>query len=160
MKHFSFILISTLLFCLSGFSQGTYPGRPQFGTAPNQNQTGATLTYAKANIADTAGATPDTITIIPASYDKTYVLTLTDSCVVAIKNTSTSWSYSTLNLIIQNTSGSNHWVKLLGYSGLATQWVLASAQSTKISPNSGKRCFISFICDGTAWVQKTTLITQ
>jgi len=148
-----------LLVCLAlgfGIFQ-SYTGRPLFGTASNQNNTGGVLTYALANIADTAGATVDTIVITPNNWNKLYVLTLTDSCVLAIKSTATSFTGSVMTVIVENTSGSSHFVNLLGYSGLATQWGVSST-GTKLLPASTKRVVITFVCDGTIWMEQSRVI--
>lgn len=135
----------------------SYTGRPLFGTASNQNNTGSILTYAITNIADTAGSTVDTITIIPNNFEKIYVLTLTDSCVVAIKSTASSFTGSVMTIIVENTSGSGHFANLLGYSGLATQWAVSST-GTKLLPASTKRIVITFICDGTVWLERSRVV--
>lgn len=150
MKNLLFLLVFSLMLVMSASAQ--YKSRPMFGTAANQDNTGRVLTYGYSTLEDTAGSTPDTLTIIPSNYNKYYMLTLTDSCVVAISNTSNSFIGSIITLIVENTAGSNHNVKLLGYSGLASQWIVSST-GTKLSVASSKRYVISFICDGTKWVE-------
>lgn len=146
--------IITLMFLLGTFisgvsAQGSYPGRPMFGTAPNQDNTGRALTYGYAAIGDTVGSTVDTILIIPNNYNKVYMCTVADSAVIAIKGLSTSFTGSFITIIMEGKSTSQ-WIKFLGYSGLATQWVTSN---TKISPAASKRAIITFFCDGTAWIE-------
>src|SRR4051812_8343188 len=101
----------------------SYTNRPLFGTQPNQDNTGRNLTYGSATIADTAGSTIGTIAIVPDNYDKYYTLNLVDSCVVVIKGTRSSFTYSHLRFVINAPASSGAKVKFLGYSGLASQWL-------------------------------------
>ena len=139
-------------------SAQTYPGTPLFGTTASTDRTYRSLQLGVTTIADTLGSTIDTITLIPgfvssagAVYDKFYTLTLSDSCVLAIANTASSYTFSRLHLIIVAPAISSK-VKFLGYSGLATQWHLTSA-ATSVSPTASHVLFMDFISFGTGWYQ-------
>lgn len=153
MKKILSIAICSLLFLTSSFAQHT---SPRFGTAINQDNTYQKLALGLNILADTAGATPDTLLIIPGVtarggvYSNHIQLTLKDSCVLAISNITSSYLYDELYVDIENTSGTPHWVQFLGYSGLATKWEMA-ATGTKISPNSGKTVSLLFKFNGVLW---------
>jgi hypothetical protein len=130
----------------------------RYGTAPNQNKTYGGLAIGQdKTLADTAGSTTDTVTIIPNSYTNHYVLTLTDSCVLSFSSIKDSWFGDNIVLTIENTSGSGHFVNFLGYSGLATKWGMSST-GTKISPASTKSATLTFFFDGVLWNEVTRSI--
>ena len=140
---------------LTSFSQ-TYPARPLFGTAPNQNNTGSSVTYNLVALGDTAGSTTDTVTIIPNNYTKYYSFTLKDSADLVIQSTNNSYTGSIMYVTIFNTSGSNHFLYFGGYSGLATQWIFPSGVSQKVTCNSGNTTIVAFLCTGVGWQELWT----
>ncbi len=135
---------------------------PRFGTAGNQDNTYSRLNLGSVKIADTAGATPDTVLINPGSnskvtgvYSNHYQLTLTDSCVLSISSLNSSWLWDEIVVDIENTSGSNHWVKFIGtwnYFAGVTAWGMSST-GTKISPTSGKAAILRFHFNGALWIE-------
>lgn len=155
MKKYLFLLLACTLLSATTFAQNT---TPRYGTAPNQDHTGKNLRYGLITLADTAGSTTDTITTngLDANglsfYHTDIILTLTDSCVFSWKSIASARLGDKITLIIENTSGSGHFVNFLGYSGLSTKWDMAST-GTKLSPNSAKRMTAEFSWDGTAWVE-------
>lgn len=151
-KIISFFSVS--MFAIIMIVASSYVGRPLFGTSPNQDNTGRQLTYGSLTINDTAGTVPDTITIVPSHYDKFYTLNLVDSCVIAIKTTSSAFTYSHIHFIINAGSAPNSNVKFLGYSGLASQWSTSTSGTTKFSVTSSHSATISFICTGTKFAEE------
>ena len=109
---------------------------PRFGTALGQDNTFRPLTLGVKELADTAGSTIDTVTFVSSLsqrgsiFDMNVKLTLTDSCVLAISSDGNSRYGDRMHLIIANTSGANHKVKFLGYSGLTSQWLMNAASGT------------------------------
>ena len=156
MKNFLRIALAfTLLsFTITSSAQSTYPGMPMFGTAPNQNNTGSVLTYGYVTISDTLGATTDTVTIIPKHYQKYYLLTLKDSCVLSIKNVGSSFTGDRMQIWISAPSNAC-FVNFLGYSGLVSQWKMTGG-TTKISPTQGHWWVGNFVCTGTAWIEESS----
>ena len=156
------LLLSSIFLSLafSGFSQaGSYPGYPLYGTAPNSDRTYRALQLGTTTIADTLGATIDTVQLIPgfvsgagAVFHKDYIFNLKDSAVLSIAKLSSSYEFSTMTIYI-NAPALSGKVKFLGYSGLATQWALTSG-ATSISPTASHWFVISFIQIGTAWVEQ------
>lgn len=143
------LVILTLM--IFGFS--SYVNRPLFGTQPNQDNTGRQLTYFFAPIADSAGSTCDTITVIPNGYNKVYDLTLSDSCVVAVKGTNSSFIGNHIQFVIHAPASSNSFVSFLGYSGLVNQWA-CTGNAAKQSLTSSRDFTISFVCTGTKWIEE------
>jgi len=159
MKKIISLLLVAITISVSISAQTVYPGVPLFGTQTNQDRTYRVLQIGTTTIADTLGSTIDTLTLIPgfvslagAVYNEEYVLNLKDSCVLAIRDVSSSYTYSTMTIIINAPSFGGK-VKFLGYSGLPTsQWDLASA-ATSVSPTGSHPLVINFKCSGTAWIE-------
>lgn len=157
MKKIMLLLLMATI-CTATIAQ-TYPGIPAFGTSANSDRTYRSLQLGITTISDSLGATPDTLTLYPGEvsgntvFEKYYVLNLKDSCVLAIRNVNKSYTGSKMHIWIAAPALSG-WVKFLGYSGLATQWALTSAQ-TKISPTASHWFVLNLICTGTAWVEES-----
>lgn len=159
MKHLLFLLAFALISSMA-LSQ-TYPPSPLYGTTSNSDRTFRSLQLGFTTIADTAGSTIDTIPLIPgfvngvgAVFHKDYILNLTDSCVLAIANTSSSYKFSTMTIYI-NAPALSGKVKFSGFSLLpATQWAL-SAAATSISPTASHWFVLNLVCTGTAWVEQS-----
>ncbi len=155
MKRIKLILLLTIS-CFSAFAQ--YPNAPIYGLAANTDTRFASLNITQVSIADTLGATPDTIQIIPGgmgalggvAFEKTYFFTLKDSACLVISKTSASYTGSRMRVVISNGAVSG-WVQFIGFSGLATQWKMP-AGTTKISPTASHIWVGHFFCNGTAWV--------
>lgn len=155
MKNFLSTIGALSLFAIIMLIASSYTGRPLFGTLPNQDNTGRQLTYGATTIADTIGATPDTILIVPENYDKYYSLTLSDSAVIAIKTTKSSFSYSHLHFVITATStAAAPWVKFIGYSGLTSQWLPNVSATSKYAVTASRTATISFVCTGTKYAEQ------
>lgn len=150
------LLIAAVLFAATSFGQSN---TPRFGTSANADNTFRTLALGLSPIADTAGSTVDTILITPGTgnrggvYMNHYELTLTDSCVLAIRSVGSSFKGDRMILAIYNTAGSNHFVKLLGYSGLATKWNTQTSGTSKVSVATGATTVMQFYFSGTKWVE-------
>jgi hypothetical protein len=164
MKKSILFLLIALIFSSGAFAQ--YPGVPIFGISANADRTYRSLQLGYQTITDTLGSTIDTIKIIPglisgsggAAFHKQYVLNLKDSCYLAISNTSMSYSFSTIDIIIAAPAIGGK-VKFGGYSGLASQWVFSGGGSTlSVSPTASHNYIIRFICTGTAWIQLSAAI--
>src|ERR1017187_5692028 len=103
-------ILSLVLFaCISAKAQ--YPAIPLYGTTANSDTRFSSLNVAQTSIADTLGATPDTLLINPGlmsggtggiAFHKTYFMTLKDSCVLAIKTLNQSYTGSTIRIVISN----------------------------------------------------------
>src|ERR1700735_2996188 len=85
----------------------TFPGYPLYGTAANQDRTYRSLQLGTSTIADTLGATVDTIQLIPgyvsgagAVFHKDYILNLKDSCALAITNLGNSYNFSSITIYV------------------------------------------------------------
>lgn len=131
---------------------------PRYGTAPNQNKTYTTLGIEQdITVADTAGSTTDTVFIAPNSYTNHYVMTVTDSAVLAFSSVKGSWFMDEIVIILQNTSGSGHFVDFLGTVGIPTKWGMSST-GTKISLASGKSALLTFKFDGALWIERSRSI--
>lgn len=152
------ILLSLLAFSFASAESQTYPGTPLFGTTASTDRTFRSLQLGVTTIADTLGSTIDTVQLIPgfvsgagAVYEKFYTLNLQDSCVLVISNTSSSYTYSRIHIIIVAPAISSK-VKFLGFSGLATQWHLTSA-ATSVTPTASHILTMDFFSFGTGWYQ-------
>lgn len=149
-KIFALIAIATCL-TLSVSAQHT---TPRFGTTNNSNRTFTSVSLGYKAISDTLGATPDTLTIGGGNYDencfeRTYVLTLKDSCVLAWSTLANAWLGDRITLIIENGAVSG-WVQFIGYSGLVSKWNMQSG-TTKISPTASRPYVARFVFDGATW---------
>lgn len=152
------LIIFALIFAFSGYSQGTAPAYPLFGTSASTDRTYRALQLGTATIEDTLGSTIDTITLIPgfisgagAVFEKMYTLNLKDSCVLAISNMSSSYLFSRMTIYI-NAPALSGKVKFLGYSGLSTKWALTSA-ATSVSPTASHYLIMKFEQVGGLWRQ-------
>lgn len=127
---------------------------PRFGTTNNSNRTFTSVSLGYKTLTDTLGATPDTLTIGGANYDencfdRTYILTLKDSCVLSWSSLASAWLGDRMTLIIENGAVSG-WVQFIGYSGLASKWNMQSG-TTKISPTASRPYVARFVFDGATW---------
>lgn len=129
----------------------SYVGRPLFGTATNQDNTGRSLTYGAFTINDTVGS--DTILIVPSNYDKYYTINIQDSAFICIKSTGSSFTYSHLHFIINAGAGSARAVNFIGYSGLATQWLPTTTGTSRFALTASHTAQIEFVCTGTAFAE-------
>lgn len=149
------VLIAVMaLTSVSSLAQKTIP---RYGTAPNQNNTYSNLTLGLQYKTDTLGATTDTVLITPNAYHTDVVFTVKDSCVFSLGSVKSSWLGDNMTVILENTSGSSHFVNFLGYSGLTNKWGMAST-GTKISLASGKAAVLTFSFDGVYWYEKSRVI--
>lgn len=147
------LLLLAILSCslLSASAQHT---TPRFGITNNSNRTFTSVSLGYKTLTDTLGATPDTLTIGGANYDencfeRTYVLTLKDSCVLSWSSVASAWLGDRMTLIIENGAVSG-WVQFIGYSGLASKWNMQSG-TTKISPTASRPYVARFVFDGATW---------
>jgi len=153
------ILFLSLITSIGVKAQTVYPNVPLFGTASNSDRTYRSLQLGITTIADTLGATIDTIQLIPGLiqpglnvFDKYYILNLKDSCVLSVANVTASYNYSRMHIII-NAPAITSKVKFLAFSGLANQWYLTSA-ATSVSPTASHTLIMDFIClYGIGWYQ-------
>ena len=128
---------------------------PRFGTTNSSNRTFSSVSLGYTVLSDTLGSTPDTVTIGGANYnencfDRTYVLNLKDSCVLAWSSTASSWLGDRVTIIIENGSVSGN-VKFLGYSLLATKWSMQGGTTT-ISPTASHPWIAHFTFDGSTYL--------
>ncbi len=142
------ILVSSL------FSASAQHTTPRFGITNNSNRTFTSVSLGYKTLTDTLGATPDTLTIGGANYDencfdRTYILTLKDSCVLSWSTLASAWLGDRMTLIIENGAVSG-WVQFIGYSGLASKWNMQSG-TTKISPTASRPYVARFVFDGATW---------
>lgn len=147
------LLLLVILACslLSASAQHT---TPRFGITNNSNRTFTSVSLGYKTLTDTLGATPDTLTIGGANYDencfdRTYILTLKDSCVLSWSSLASAWLGDRMTLIIENGAVSG-WVQFIGYSGLASKWNMQSG-TTKISPTASRPYVARFVFDGATW---------
>jgi len=147
------LLLLAILACslLSASAQHT---TPRFGITNNSNRTFTSVSLGYKTLTDTLGATPDTLTIGGANYnencfDRTYILTLKDSCVLSWSSLASAWLGDRMTLIIENGAVSG-WVQFIGYSGLATKWSMQGG-TTKISPTASQPYVARFVFDGATW---------
>lgn len=156
-------LIIAILLCFSAAGVSAQVATPRWGITANADNTYRSLSLGRYVLADTAGSTVDTLLIVPGSngmgpiYENTVVVTVTDSCVLAIKKIGTSFQGDKMKVIIKNATGANHFVNFLGYSGLATKWEMVSS-GTKISLNSGKGATVNLVFSGTLWYEESRCI--
>lgn len=123
---------------------------PRFGTATNQDRTYRPMTLGLKYVADTAGATVDTLFLSPNNFTDNVVVTLTDSCVIAFKSLAGSWLGDNMTVTIEATSGAGKFVNFLGTVAIPTKWGMSST-GTKISLASGKSATLRFYFDGVLW---------
>jgi len=148
------VLVSFLFATLVSVAQST---TPRFGTSANADNTFRTLTLGLTPVSDTAGATPDTLLITPGVgnrggvYLNHYEVTLTDSAVLAIRSVGSCFKGDRMTVAIYNTAGSNHWLKFLGYSALATKWNTQTSGTSKLSLLTGATTILEFYFTGTKW---------
>lgn len=138
----------------NGYAQKTYP---RFGTASNQDNTYRGLTNSLVYVADTGGATVDTLTILPSTYTNFVDVTLKDSCVLAFKSIGNSFYGDEIIVNIHATAGSGKFINFLGYSKLASKWGMAST-GTKISVATSSTATLTFVFDGVLWNEKSRVI--
>lgn len=133
----SFILLSGAL-----FAQST---APRYGTTPNSDNTGRSLTYAYKSFVDAVGT--DTAKIIPSAYSSTYRLTLTDSLRVQVMNVGSSYADDNISVIASGATGTK--VVFLG-----TNWITAGTATLA----AGGRAIITFKFDGSKWVESARVV--
>jgi hypothetical protein len=154
MKNVIILLVAAIAVSFGANAQST---TPRFGTAAGQDNTYRSLTLGYVPLSDTAGSTPDTLTFTPglsprgATFNNYIKVTVTDSCVLAIRSVKSSYFGDMLTVVLANTAGTNHNVKFLGYSILATKWNCNASSGTKFSLATGAETVVRFIFDGTAW---------
>jgi hypothetical protein len=156
MKNLIAIILFSAITVLS-YGQKT---TPRFGTAVTASNTFQSLTVGYCTgciVTDTGGSTPDTLLITPSIGNRgglfeNYVdVTLTDSAVLSIKSVGSCYKGDRMTLTINNTAGSNHNLKLLGYSALATKWGVQASGGTKISLATGATTTMQFVFNGVNW---------
>lgn len=158
MKH----IIIALLVCLT-FGATAQVTSPRWGTTAHADNTFRPLTLGLYTLSDTAGATVDTLLITPGSngmgpiYENTVFVSVTDSCVLAIKKIGSSYKGDKMKVVITNASGASHFVNFTGYSGLATKWEMVST-GTKISLNTGKGAVVNLVFNGSLWYEESRSI--
>lgn len=152
-------IIAFLFYASFSFAQANvYPGYPAFGISSSTDRTYRQLQLGTTTIADTLGATSDTLQLIPgfvsgagAVFNKYYVLNLKDSCVLSIAKLQSSYTFSEMTLQINAPSITSK-VYFTGFSGLATQWSMVGG-ATSVSPTASHTLFIHLICTGTKWAE-------
>jgi len=158
MKNLLFVL-SFFAISLMAQAQDVYPGVPLYGTAANQDRTYRSLQLGLQTITrTTVSNTPDTITMIPgfvsgagAVFHKDYYITVSDTAVLAIRDVSSSYTGSTMTLYLLSPSDSSL-VRFIGYSGLSTQWALASS-ATSILLLKNHYTIVNFVSVGGKWTE-------
>lgn len=152
------ILLAAVSLCLLTVTALGQSSTPRYGTSPTQDNTFRNLSLKKVVIADTAGSTTDTIQILPSKFSNNYQLTVTDSVALSVQSLSSSYYSDRISLVVENTSGANHIVYFTNasYKGVSG-WSMKTADM-KISLSSGKRAFVQFYFDGTAWVEEYEIV--
>ena len=133
-------LISFLIAIIAIVSVNAQSTSPRWGSAKNEDNTGAVLTWKYVALADAIGA--DSVILSPNAYNSVYKIALTDS--VYFKSPVLKNSYVGDNLILVANGASGAKIKfsstLLVTSGTATL-------------SSGGKAIIKFIFDGAKWVE-------
>jgi len=129
-------LIATIAF-VSVNAQST---SPRWGSAKNEDNTGAVLTWKYVVLADAIGA--DSVILSPNAYNSVYKIALTDS--VYFKSPVVKNSYVGDNLILVAGGASGAKIKF-------SSTLLVTAGTATLS-TSGK-AIIRFIFDGSKWVE-------
>jgi hypothetical protein len=113
---------------------------PRFGVPPRDN-TGRVLTYRYVAVTDAAGA--DSITLNPRAWENIYVFNLVDSIYLKTPGVTNSYCGDIIKIILEGTTSGN---KIKLNSG----WIYTSSS---FAVSTKKKGVISFIFDGTNWVE-------
>jgi hypothetical protein len=143
------LILSTVL---TGACCVAQSAAPRYGATPHSDNTGRVLNYKYKAIADTAGTTTDTLNLYPSGWENDYRLALTDSCALSC-NTSNSYYGDQLLLDIENTTGAGHRV-YFSYGA----WSTLPSAGAYITLASGKKAYILFRFNGTAWVEQYRMV--
>ncbi len=153
MKKLLFILISFLAINLAS-AQSTATTTPRFGTATKDDNTGRVLTYAVISTTDLAQATLDTLTIQPNAYQTlvcmkvgTAMQNLSDSVCYKFSSKNTVYRLGDqVTFMISKGTGAGK-IKFGG-----SQYIISTA-STAVAIAANKTLIITFVYNGTKWVE-------
>jgi hypothetical protein len=141
MKKILVILFALVAFTVSANAQSTSTRQTVFGV------TDASLSnFHVATFTDTLGSTIDTNDISPRAYTNQYNETVVDSAVLRCKSLTQCYKGDRLNLYVTGPAQSGVLVLL------STQFVVASG-TNRIALTANKKGFISFVFDGTKWIE-------
>ena len=140
LKVFLFAAIA-ICACLATSAQST---APRWGLGNNGDNTGRALNYRYAVVTDTAGA--DTTVIRSRAWETIVRVNLLDSLSVSPVLTN---AYAGDRLIFLATGTSGDKLKFVG-----SNWISAGAATL----SSGLRAVVTFIFDGTKWVEKSRVV--
>lgn len=141
MKNILTLLVLTA-FALCAKAQSS---TPRFGTTPNQDNTGRSLTYKYITKTDATGA--DTLRITTNAYVTIVKATVVDSLAFAPILTK-AYAGDKLEFLITNSAGSGHLAKFVG-----ANWQVGTGGAS-LALTASKRATISFEFDGTYWVER------
>jgi len=148
---FSLLALAFTILVSSSTEVSAQSTTPRYGVNKSKNATFSNLSFDYKAYADAASI--DTIKLLPSAYQSEYVVTLTDTVVMAIKSVSQAFRGDRMRITFLNTSGSNHYVRFLGYASVysgASKWGMSST-GTAITLASTKSAIVDFYFDGTLW---------
>jgi len=144
----NFLLLVACLFTLTVNAQSTFP---RFGITKNDDNTGRVLTYNFNNTKDVIGA--DTVKLNPNAFQTLVApsTAITDSLTYTATITKSAIGDHIIFSFI-NTAGANHKIK---FAGANFQF---SAGGSSIILTTSKRGRITFMFDGTTWVEVSRMV--
>lgn len=137
-----FALATAILIVAASFAQST---SPRYGTTPNKDNTGRTLTYAYVAPTDAAGA--DSTTLNPNAFQTVVRVALTDSFYFKSPVVTRSYAGDLIRIVASGASGTK--VKFAGTN-------FQTAGTATLS--SGGRAVITLVFDGAKWVEAARVV--
>ena len=133
-------LISFLIAIIAIVSVNAQSTSPRWGSAKNEDNTGAVLTWKYTTLNDAIGA--DSVIIAPNAYTSVYKFTVVDSIYFKTPVLKNSYLGDNISLIATGSKG--------GKIKFASTNLVTSGTATL---SSGGKAVIKFIFDGAKWVE-------
>ena len=133
-------LISFLIAIIAIVSVNAQSTSPRWGSAKNEDNTGAVLTWKYTTLNDAIGA--DSVIIAPNAYTSVYKFTVVDSIYFKTPVLKNSYLGDNISLIATGSTG--------GKIKFASTNLVTSGTATL---SSGGKAVIKFIFDGAKWVE-------
>ncbi len=126
---------------------------PRFGTTSSTDNTGRVLTYAYTTTVDVAQATIDTMYFQPTAHETIWKATLSDSCVVKLSSTTTSYRVGDIfTVMLAKGTGAGR-IRLGGSKAKGS-----TTTSTGIALAANKRMIVRYMWDGSYWVEISRVV--
>lgn len=133
-------LISFLIAIIAIVSVNAQSTSPRWGSAKNEDNTGAVLTWKYTTVSDAIGA--DSVIIAPNAYTSVYKFTVVDSIYFKTPVLKNSYLGDNISLIATGSTG--------GKIKFASTNLVTSGTATL---SSGGKAVIKFIFDGAKWIE-------